>query len=112
MRLTSKQYEELLARRAARNKGTSPKLEPPVLHEPLEAGEAEKGDTGRHRVIIETRRVRPTDHDNLCEKFHIDALRHLGLIPDDDPKSIDLVTIQKKVRHKVDEKTVITVQKI
>jgi hypothetical protein len=45
--------------------------------------------------------------DNLCEKFHVDALRYLGLIPDDAPKVCKIETSQIEVQNDAEEKTAI-----
>ena len=68
----------------------------------------------RFHVSIESRRIRLLDTDNLVggSKFVLDLLKKrggCGLIDDDAPDRIALSVTQTKVRHPVDECTVITV---
>lgn len=62
---------------------------------------------GRAYLSITSFTVRPTDEDNFeggCKAL-IDCLKSLRLIDDDDPKSLKLKVIQKKVEHRSQERT-------
>lgn len=63
---------------------------------------------GRCRVIIESRRARLCDIDNLYVKAALDAVRYAGFIRDDSPDDIELTVRQTKVKKK-DEETVISI---
>lgn len=58
---------------------------------------------GAGRVVVRITRVAPRllDPDNLAGgcKFLIDEMRKAALIPNDDPASIELVTLQAKCRR-------------
>jgi hypothetical protein len=60
-------------------------------------------ERGQGRTVVRITRVAPRllDPDNLAGgcKFLIDAMRHAGLIPNDDPASIELVTLQRQCRR-------------
>src|SRR5262245_9440283 len=73
----------------------------------LERGNAAARDTTaqapfenpkRYRVRVTSFRRRLFDEDNLCAKFHVDALRYFGLIPDDSPKVCKIETSQIEVQ--------------
>lgn len=66
---------------------------------------------GRARVVIESRRARICDADNLYCKAILDAIRYAGLIADDSPEHIELTVRQTKVKKK-DEETVVMIQRI
>lgn len=57
-------------------------------------------------------RCRPLDTDNFCggAKHLIDSVRESGLIPDDSPEHITLITEQVKVAHKGEERTKIEIE--
>lgn len=105
-------YAKQLAKRPARNEGANPQPQHAVRVEPLAARQAEEAHPGRCRVVIESRRIFLTDPDNFCGKYHIDALRYLKLIRDDTVAAMDLHCFQVKVRRRVDEKTIITVERL
>lgn len=67
---------------------------------------------GKSRVCITNYTCRPLDCDNVCAKFHVDALRYLNLIPDDSPAHIVLEMRQEKVAHRAQEQVVIEVSPI
>ncbi len=73
------------------------------------AAPAKTCDTRKRLVSVVSYRRRELDEDNLCEKFHVDALRYAGILPSDEPGRCHIVTTQKKVRHKKEERTEITV---
>lgn len=68
----------------------------------------EKG-AGRCRVIVESHRARLCDPDNLYVKPLLDAMRYNGLIADDSPDHIELVTRQVKTKR-AHEMTVVMIQ--
>lgn len=82
-----------------------------ICGEPETAVQDQKGDPGRYTVVIESRRRRLLDPDNLVGgvKFFLDSLRYFRVIPEDTTKAIKLVVFQTKVRDKTAEKTVIKV---
>lgn len=96
---------------AARNphlQGSKPQLAPVRPHHPKEDGRKEKSQ-GRSRVVIESRRSRLCDPDNLYVKAILDAIRYAGLIADDSPEHIELTVKQTKV-PKDEEMTVVTIE--
>lgn len=62
-------------------------------------------------VRVTCYRVRKQDPDNGVYKFHIDALRHAGLVDDDTADAIDLQVSQQKVQSRADERTEITIER-
>lgn len=62
-------------------------------------------------VRVESRRVRLQDPDNAVVKWHIDALRYAGVIPDDTSAHIQLSISQTKVATKAEEGTLIHLSK-
>lgn len=71
--------------------------------------EAKEGNSGLYIVRVTSHRVRPLDDDNLCEKFHVDALRYAGILSGDSPDKARIVTTEKKVKKKSQEKTLIEI---
>ena len=67
----------------------------------------------KNRVALRIERVatKLQDFDNFVggTKPLTDQLRYLGIIPDDDPASIDAHYSQQKCKHKKDEKTIIEI---
>jgi hypothetical protein len=68
---------------------------------------------GKRRITLRIERVstKLQDYDNFVggTKPLTDQLRYLGLIPDDDPASIDGNYSQQKCKHRKDEKTIIQI---
>jgi hypothetical protein len=79
----------------------------PAGARPLATGQAQNPNPARYLVSVTSFRVRLLDEDNLCPKYHVDALRYAGLLPSDAPDCTHIVTRQVKVAHKADEKSVI-----
>lgn len=75
----------------------------------LAEGQTQKADSGVYQVRVVSFRVRLCDEDNLAEKYHVDALRYLGIIPDDSPDKCHILTTQEKVKTKKEERTEITI---
>jgi hypothetical protein len=77
-----------------------------ALVDPL-PGEAQ--DHGRIALCYRIFRVRLLDQENLngSTKPVTDCLVQIGLIPDDDPKTIEIETSQEKVAHYSQERTTI-----
>jgi hypothetical protein len=84
----------------------------PLRDAALAESEGEKGYSGRVSVRITSFRRRPMDPDNLTVKWYIDCLRYAGILRDDRAADIDLVTAQKKVGRKEEERTEIEVTPI
>lgn len=80
-----------------------------VWDEPLATPKGKEGNTGRFRVCVTSYRRRLADLDNLAPKYFVDCLRYAGIIPDDNPQSIDYSVSQIKVRKKEEERTEITI---
>jgi len=60
----------------------------------------QKGNPARYLVRITDFRTRLLDEDNLCAKYHIDALRYSGLLPSDAPGRCKISVSQEKVTRK------------
>jgi len=90
-------------------------LAPPPLverrepDEPLAADLPQASHPGRYVVRVTAFCVRLLDEDNLCEKFHVDSLRYAGIIPGDSPDRCRIITTQKKVATKKEERTEIVI---
>ena len=95
---------------AAKLSTPKPQLDPwPKV---LGPGAGEEEGEPRITLRIVTFRRRLLDDDNAqggC-KFLIDAIRRAGLIPDDNPGCIRLVTEQKKVKGKYNEGTLVLIE--
>ena len=72
----------------------------------------QSNDSVGYIVSIKAYRCRLLDEDNICEKYHIDALRYAGIIPEDDPGTVRIKTSQSKVSKKCYEKIQIRVRKL
>src|SRR4030095_9108734 len=68
---------------------------------------------GDDRIIVRYRtfRVRLLDQDNAfgATKTITDVLVQIGLLPSDDPQTIQVTVEQEKVRHYCEERTEITI---
>lgn len=87
----------------------SAKPEQTVRDESLAKAKGKESYTGRVRVSVTSYRRRLADLDNLAPKYFVDCLRYAGIIPDDDPQSIDYTVSQIKVRKKEEERTTIEI---
>lgn len=87
----------------------SPKPKRAVRSKPLGATKVKKRDSSFYVVRIKSFRVRLLDTDNLIPKWHVDALRYAGIIPDDSPELADITTTQEKVATKAEERTEIEI---
>ena len=74
----------------------------PALDDPLEG---ETPDQPRFGLRITRIACHPLDADNFAGgcKFLIDAIRRRGLIPDDDPQSVEISFRQVKAKTKTEE---------
>jgi len=74
-------------------------------------GNREDEEQGSQKCIvcITCFRVRKQDKDNGVYKWHIDAVRRAGLIPDDTEEDIDFIPFQKRVPHFKEERTEIEI---
>jgi hypothetical protein len=59
------------------------------------------------RITVCTQRLR--DPDNNCVKWLIDSLRYFGILADDSPEHITLEVVQRKVKTKQEQGTLIEV---
>lgn len=78
----------------------------------LAAPQAETRHPGKYVVRVTSHRVRLLDSDNLVPKWHVDALRYAGCLPSDAPDRADIITTQKKVRTKEEERTEIVIERM
>lgn len=78
----------------------------------LEPSQAQRGDSTRFLVRVTAVRKRLIDEDNLCEKYHVDALRYCGILPSDAPDRTHIETSQRKTEKKEAPYTLIEVFEI
>lgn len=109
---TEQQLREYCERQ--RHRDRRQELPPAQPQLPLCSGSLEtKGSKEVHRqkyaVIVTDYRTRLCDDDNLCAKFHIDWLRHAGLLPNDCPQIARLVVRQALAEKAEGTKTVIRI---
>lgn len=117
MKLSKTQLLEKLASNpalAARNdhltgKTSGSKLEHRHAPPPVQTSSVGKANPSRRVVCIASRRLRLLDTDNLCVKFHLDALRYLRVIENDSPDHVILEVRQEKVKNKAEECTLIEI---
>jgi hypothetical protein len=83
-------------------------LECSAGHAPVEPLQTQAQDPGKHIVRVTSYRARLLDEDNLAEKWHVDALRYAGCIPDDAPAQTHIEVSQVKVAKK-DQRTEIEI---
>ncbi len=108
MKFTSEWLNQYVLKRNAQNQIQDTKPQCVVLNEPLAAKKGEAPSTGRVYVVVESRRSRLIDPDNLCPKYLIDCLRYAEIIVDDRAKDIDLQIFQTKVA-KGEEETILKI---
>lgn len=87
----------------------------PVHHKPSAESHTPDGATSggtradaskyHYTVKITSYRVRLLDEDNLCVKFHVDALRYAGVLPNDNPALTSIRIAQVKVKGRANERT-------
>lgn len=94
-----------------RSETPSPVPECVVFDEPVGAAQGETQNPARYILRIQSLRVRLCDPDNLVggTKYYCDALRYLGILPDDSEKVLSLHVSQTKVKTKAEETTFIEV---
>lgn len=123
MKLTLEQIREKLSRNPslrAVNPGFDPaggvrggtKSERAVGHGTVRPAPIEKENPIRCKVSVVSFRRRLLDPDNLCPKYHIDALRYAGVIADDTAKHLVFEVRQEKVNEKRSERTEITIERL
>jgi Tfp pilus assembly protein PilP len=88
----------------------APKLERHTGNESLEAHKDKTRNAVRYVIRVTSYRRRLLDTDNLCEKYHIDALRYAGIIHSDAADQALIETRQIKVKRADEEKTVIEIE--
>ena len=102
---TKRNPANLAKKKKARPHGLSNSLPQPIAEQTLDGGpprqESRQGSPSvcspRFRLTITRYSTRSLDADNLaggCKPL-IDAVRRAGLIPDDDPKSVELLFAQQ-----------------
>ena len=119
MSISNEQFEEMQARCDAARKGPlvcgSPDPGDQQAVRPREVGQdqGEEGDPRRPHVFIVSFRRRLLDPDGLYGgvKYFLDSLRYAGIIPDDRDADITLEVIQKQVKTKAEETTMISVER-
>jgi hypothetical protein len=89
-----------------------PIAEPPASNGALATRQAQARDTRKRIVRLTSYRVRLLDTDNVCGKFHTDAIRYCGagILPDDAPDRCEIFTSQIKVATKAEERTRIVIE--
>jgi len=90
----------------------SPVLERRAQHALPDANQIKATYSGKLAVIVTSFRRRLLDEDNLAVKWHVDALRYAGIIPDDAPEKVSIKARQEKVSLKEDERTEIEITEI
>lgn len=106
-------FDNYERQRAIKNHGLpqNPKPECVVQHGALASSGGEEKNTARITVSVTSFRQRLLDADNLIPKYFIDGLRYAGLIPGDNPQSIQLEQVkQVKVKEKSEERTEIVIE--
>lgn len=93
----------------ADNQASTPKLECSAEPKPLAARKAKKADRRFFFIRVTSFRRRLLDEDNLCEKFHVDLCRYVGVLPDDSAAKARIVTTQEKVSRAEEERTEIEI---
>lgn len=85
---------------------SNPKFEP-ALGKALQGNsKTQKGSKKRITLRITRYSTRLLDEDNLSgSKLLTDQLRYAGIIPSDDPESLQIINDQVKVKHKTEERT-------
>lgn len=106
-RWTIEQLREYELRNKARDIPSDSKPQQIVRHESLAKDKGKEGHPKRCKIVIVSYRKRLIDPDNLCGKFHIDALRYCGVIEDDTAKHVVIEMSQEKVKR--DERTEIEI---
>ena len=94
---------------SAPDPGPITKLERDPGHGSLATCQVQKAHPGRVLVRVESVRKRLLDEDNCAGKFHVDALRYLGVIQNDDPSKAKIETTQRKAEKGEEEHINITV---
>ena len=93
-----------------RGKATDPQPQPAIIIGAVGKEEAEGRYIQRNLVRITSYRCRLLDPDNLCVKYHIDAIRLAKIIKDDTAEDIEIILRQVKTKTRKEEKTVIEVE--
>src|SRR4051812_9263623 len=66
--------------------------QPTLRDAALETEQRKEGYSGRVLVRITSYRRHLLDPDNLCAKYFLDCCRYAGILRDDSPEEIELVT--------------------
>ena len=99
---------------AARSAAPDPQPEQAVCNRSYGPIPGKEGHTEGRRLSVKivSYRRRLIDPDNLTVKYHVDALKYLGIIPNDTAKDIEVSVRQEKVNEFQAECTEITVDTI
>lgn len=89
--------------------GDTPKPELPVGGRSLGKKKDKTLGSTKYLVCIRDFRRKLADEDNLCAKYHIDALRYARVIPDDRPAIAKILINQTLVKTEQEEKVVIKI---
>jgi len=89
----------------------SPKPQRSVRVKPLGKDEGEEGMRAEYSICIESTRVNLLDPDNYYIKDLIDQLRYARIIPEDDPQTVEIEIIPKKVAGYKQEETKVKVKR-
>ncbi len=76
------------------------------------ADKAKGGHPNRYLARVTSVRNRLLDEDNLCEKYHVDALRYAGALPSDAPGTCRIITTQRETLPGEAEHVVIEIDKV
>jgi len=92
------------------NKDSRAESKQALCIKPLGQKKAKGGNLQRSVVSITSYRCRLLDPDNLCVKYHIDAIRLAEIIKDDTAEDIEIILRQVKTKTRKEEKTIIEVE--
>lgn len=96
----------------AQDYGSDAAIESTLRPKPLAESKAKETNPERFLVRLTSVRKRLGDEDNICGKFHVDALRYAGIIPDDCPDICSIRTTQRKCEKGEEEHTLIEVYQL
>lgn len=74
--------------------------------------EGKEEGSGRFLVRFVSVRKRLLDEDNLCEKWYLDCLRYTGIVRDDRPEEVKVITTQRKVEPGEEEYVEISISQM
>ena len=92
------------------NQSKSAIVERAAVDESLAQNKNQTRHSRKLAVIVTSFRRRLLDEDNLAGKYHIDALRYAGIIPNDSPDKVTISMRQQKVATEAEERTEIEIK--